>query len=64
MANINICIQLDWYIRIFYFMIRIYVAVLEYLFTWRGERKRLRNKLRNSKTYEEWINNALELDKF
>ena len=49
---------------IFYFMIRIYVAVVEYLFTWRGERKRLRNKLRNSKTYEEWINNALELDKF
>ena len=45
----NICIQLIGILGIFYFMIRIYVAVLEYLFTWRGERKRLRNKLRNSK---------------
>ena len=49
---------------IIYFMIRIYVALLEYLITWRGERKKLRDKLRKSKTYKEWIKNALLLDKF
>lgn len=47
-----------------YFLIRVYVALLEYFFTWTGKRKKLRDKLRNSSTYEEWINNAIELDKY
>ena len=64
MANINICIYLDWYTWIFIFLIRVYVALLEYFFTWTGKRKKLRDKLRNSSTYEEWIENAIELDKY
>lgn len=47
-----------------YAIVRMYVALLEYFFTWTGERRKLRNKLRSSKTYEEWIENAQELDKF
>lgn len=47
-----------------YAIVRAYVALLEYLFTWRGERKRLRDKLRNSRSYEEWVDNAIALDKF
>ncbi|KAK6895043.1 Patatin-like phospholipase domain-containing protein [Candida tropicalis] len=47
-----------------YFLIRVYVALSEYFFTWTGKRKKLRDKLRNSSTYEEWIENAIELDKY
>lgn len=47
-----------------YAAVRTYVALLEYLFTWRGERKRLRDKLRASKTYAEWVENAVALDKY
>ncbi|RLV95711.1 Patatin-like phospholipase domain-containing protein [Spathaspora sp. JA1] len=47
-----------------YFLVRIYVALSEYLFTWTGERKRLRDKLRGSKTYDEWVTNAINLDKY
>lgn len=47
-----------------YFFVRLYVALLEYFFTWTGQRKVLRDKLRASKTYEEWVANAVELDKF
>lgn len=47
-----------------YAVVRLYVALLEYFFTWTGQRKVLRNKLRASKTYEEWVANAIELDKF
>ena len=49
---------------ILYTVVRAYVALLEYMLTWVGERKVLRNKLRASKTYEEWIENALELDRY
>lgn len=47
-----------------YVIVRAYVALLEYYFTWVGKRKKLRDKLRESKTYEEWVKNALELDRF
>ena len=47
-----------------YLAVRVYVALLEYFFTWTGERKRLRDKLRQSTTYKEWIENAKELDKY
>lgn len=52
------------FLCLIYVIIRGYVALLEYLFTWVGERKRLRDKLRASKTYDEWIKNAIELDKY
>lgn len=47
-----------------YISVRAYVALLEYMFTWTGERRRLRAKLRASKTYEEWVENAIKLDKY
>lgn len=47
-----------------YTVVRAYVAFLEYMITWRGERKILRNNLRASRTYAEWIENALALDRF
>lgn len=47
-----------------YAIIRLYVALLEYFFTWTGERKVLRQKLRESKTYDEWVANAIKLDEF
>ncbi|KAK6464272.1 acyl transferase/acyl hydrolase/lysophospholipase [Scheffersomyces coipomensis] len=47
-----------------YLSIRLYVALSEYYFTWTGHRKRLRDRLRGSTSYQEWIHNALELDKY
>ncbi|PVH14778.1 uncharacterized protein CXQ87_005054 [Candidozyma duobushaemuli] len=49
---------------VFYAIVRGYVALYEYLFTWTGQRKVLRQKLRSSKTYEEWVENAKALDRF
>lgn len=47
-----------------YIIVRAYVALLEYFLTWVGKRKELRNKLRASRNYEDWVLNALELDRF
>jgi len=47
-----------------YVIVRAYVALLEYFLTWVGKRRELRDKLRASKNYEEWVQNALELDRF
>lgn len=47
-----------------YIIVRAYVALLEYFLTWVGKRKELRNKLRASRNYREWVQNALELDRF
>lgn len=47
-----------------YAIIRAYVALLEFFFTWTGERNRLRQKLRQSKSYGEWTENAKALDQF
>lgn len=49
---------------VFYAIVRGYVALYEYLFTWTGQRKVLRQKLRLSRTYEEWVENAKALDRF
>lgn len=49
---------------IFYGVVRIYVALLEYFFTWTGEQKKLRDNLRHSKSYTEWVENAQKMDKF
>lgn len=59
-------IILMWIITlaVLYTIVRAYVALLEYTFTWVGERRRLRDRLRNSKSYEEWVENALALDKY
>lgn len=49
---------------VFYATVRGYVALSEYLFTWTGKRKELRQKLRASRTYAEWVENAKALDSF
>lgn len=52
------------FLCVIYIVVRAYVALLEFLFTWTGERKRLRDKLRQSKDYAEWVENAIKLDKY
>lgn len=47
-----------------YACVRAYVALLEHMFLWTGERKRLRDRLRASATYDEWVANATALDRF
>lgn len=47
-----------------YTLVRAYVAFLEYCFTWVGERRRLRDRLRAATTYEEWVERATALDEF
>ncbi|KWU42516.1 patatin-domain-containing protein [Rhodotorula sp. JG-1b] len=45
-----------------YLIVRQSVNTIEFFAGWRGERGRLRHKLRNAETYEEWKRIALELD--
>lgn len=47
-----------------YLGIRLFVAFSEWGIAWRGERKQLREKLRKSKTYNEWVKNAKALDRY
>lgn len=52
------------FLCVLYSIVRFYVALSEYYLTWIGERKKLRDNLRNSTTYEEWVENALALDRY
>lgn len=47
-----------------YAIVRIYVALHEYFLTWRGERRQLREYLRHSTSYNEWVANAKTLDDY
>lgn len=47
-----------------YSIVRAYVALLEYFFTWVGEQKRLRDRLRAATTFDEWRKAALDLDHY
>ncbi|PWN43699.1 patatin-domain-containing protein [Ceraceosorus guamensis] len=47
-----------------YVLVRQCVNVIEYLSAWRGERGRLRRKLRASRSWEEWTTTAKEMDEF
>ncbi|CAH2351062.1 patatin-like phospholipase domain-containing protein [[Candida] railenensis] len=47
-----------------YVVVRAYVALSEYFLTWRGERRKIRDRLRSAKNYEEWVKTAKELDSF
>lgn len=51
-------------LMISYVFLRVYIALYEYFYTWRGKRRKLRENLRKSKSYNEWIDNALKLDNF
>ncbi|GME74144.1 unnamed protein product [[Candida] boidinii] len=50
-------------LSILYFLVRLYIAFFESFFTWTGERRKLRDELRNATSYEEWISHAKNLDK-
>ena len=45
-----------------YLLTRLYVWAYEHIFTWRGERERLRQNLRSKTLYDQWIQAAKELD--
>ncbi|KAF2837835.1 patatin-domain-containing protein [Patellaria atrata CBS 101060] len=46
-----------------YLFTRLYIYLYEHWVTWRGRRNRLRKDLQKTKTYEEWVEAANELDK-
>lgn len=48
----------------FYFFIRQFVNIYEYYIIWVGQRGKLRQSLRKSKSYDEWARNAQKLDSF
>jgi predicted acylesterase/phospholipase RssA len=58
-----ILVWMSW-LWIAYLYTRFYIWSYEHWFTWRGKRQRLRKQLRNSKTYEEWVTAAKELDTY
>ncbi|KAF2089239.1 patatin-domain-containing protein [Saccharata proteae CBS 121410] len=45
-----------------YLFTRLYIYLYEHWITWRGKREKLRQKLQNTATYEEWVASAKELD--
>jgi hypothetical protein len=47
-----------------YLSTRLYIWVFEHFFTWRGQRERLRQNLRNTTNYRDWVPAAKELDNF
>lgn len=47
-----------------YLSTRLYIWVFEHFFTWRGQRERLRQNLRNTTSYRDWVPAAKELDNF
>ncbi|BFZ64433.1 hypothetical protein YB2330_005579 [Saitoella coloradoensis] len=47
-----------------YLLIRLYINIYEHIIIWRGTPLRLRNALRNSTSYTEWLKNAINLDKY
>ncbi|ANB14136.1 Tgl5p [Sugiyamaella lignohabitans] len=50
------------FLAIVYAIVRGYVAGYEYLFTWRGKRRKLREELRKARSYQEWTEAATKLD--
>ena len=57
---------LGWllFLSVAYVLTRVYIYLYEHWITWRGTRNRLRHKLHNTTTYEEWIRSAKELDAY
>jgi len=47
-----------------YVMTRFYIVQYEYWITWRGERNRLRARLRAARSYSEWCEAAEKLDEY
>ena len=53
-----------WFELIVYVTVRQIVNLYEYLYTWRGEKEQLRQRLHNAKNYESWKQAAIKLDAF
>ncbi|KAI5465456.1 acyl transferase/acyl hydrolase/lysophospholipase [Mariannaea sp. PMI_226] len=47
-----------------YLSTRLYIWVFEHFFTWRGHRQGLRQNLRNTSSYRDWVAAAKELDSY
>ncbi|CAF9903830.1 MAG: hypothetical protein GOMPHAMPRED_000568 [Gomphillus americanus] len=47
-----------------YLLTRLYIWLYEHLFTWTGERERLRQSLRSKTNYADWIQAAKQLDAY
>ncbi|KAF2270879.1 lipid particle protein [Lojkania enalia] len=52
------------FLSISYGLTRLYIYLYEHWITWRGTRERLRKRIQNANTYEEWIAGAKELDTY
>jgi hypothetical protein len=57
---------LGWllFLSIGYVFTRLYIYLYEHLVTWRGARQKLRKRLQNASSYEDWIKGAKELDTY
>jgi hypothetical protein len=57
-------VVLGWllFLSIGYVITRFYISFYETLYTWRGTRQKLRQRLQSASSYEEWIAGAKELD--
>lgn len=52
------------FLSIAYVLTRFYIYAYEHSVTWRGRRQRLRRRLQEARSYEDWIKGAEELDAY
>lgn len=59
-------VVLGWllFLSIAYVLTRFYIYLYEHWITWRGTRQRLRQRLQNATSYEDWIRGAKEMDTY
>jgi hypothetical protein len=59
-------VVLGWlfFLSVAYVFTRLYIYLYEHWITWRGTRQRLRQRLQDARSYEEWIEAAKELDAY
>jgi predicted acylesterase/phospholipase RssA len=57
-------VVLGWllFLSIAYALTRLYIYLYEHCITWRGARQRLRSRLQDARSYEDWVRGAKELD--
>ncbi|KAF1841839.1 lipid particle protein [Cucurbitaria berberidis CBS 394.84] len=59
-------VVLGWllFLSIAYVFTRLYIYLYEHWITWRGTRQKLRKRLENATSYEDWIRGAKEIDTY
>lgn len=59
-------VVLGWllFLSIAYVLTRFYIYLYEHWVTWRGTRQRLRQRLQDATSYEDWIRGAKEIDAY